>query len=504
MVDGTLDSHDPVRRDMTEDIMSRTPFPVAAATLALLLATSPLTAQSIRGHVVLTGWGEPVPTARVELLDRTMTPISSTRTDAAGAYRFDRLEPGSYYVQAVHGERFSSIAGPIELAREEDATGADLTMRSDLFDRSLACLEGGQLVDHGVLAGVAYDGATEIPLPGARVVAEWSDDAGQSSQVTVDTDAAGRFVLCDLPARTGLTVWVASLGRTSDRERGVSIDPGAVARLDIPVPMGRAASVQVLEARANELRTEHAATVEGRLLDGETETPIPGAEIRLTSEDRRALTDAAGRFRFTRVTPGQTQFAVRRLGYEWESGAVEVPESSSMVLELRAAPQAIELDAVVVRASSAEAREARALTQETRVVWGDRLRLAEERTAPVSEVIRQFPSLRIREGQYETVDGVEYGICVEATRAMPRFAPPAEQQTRYPWCEGIAVVVDGMVATRGLEMLHALPIWEVESIEFLPPLGAIQWGDRAALNGALVIWTRGRGPHRDPSRNPPR
>lgn len=484
--------------------MSRITVLPAAVTLALLLATCPLAGQSIAGQVALSGWGEPVAAARVQLLDRAMAPVSSTETDAAGAYRFATVDPGSYYVQAVRGEHFSSIEGPIELGPADATVRADLTMRSELFEQSLACLEGGALADHGVLAGVAYDDATEIPLPGARVVAEWAEDGGTTSRVGQETDGAGRFVLCDIPADVALTLWVESLGRTSERERGVRVEPGAVARLDIPVPLGRATSLRVLETQADGPRTEEAATVEGRLLDAETETPIAGAEVRLTPQGARTLTDAGGRFRFDRVTPGQTQFAVRRLGYEWESGSVEVLESASMVLELRAAPRAVELDAVVVRASSAEARAARAMTHAPRVMAGARLRLAEERTAPVSEVIRQFPSLSIREGRYETADGVEYGLCVEASRAMPRYAAPAERESHYPWCESIAVVVDGIIAIRGLEMLHTLPIWEVESIEFLPPLGAIRWGERAAINGALVIWTRGRGPHRDEARNPQR
>jgi hypothetical protein len=481
--------------------MTRSPFlgAVALPLVLFLAAPSPGLAQSIRGQVVLSGWREPVPSARVQLLGADMTPVSDTETDATGQYRFPTLDPGRYFLQAIHGQHFSSLEGPFEIDGT-DAARADLIMRSELFDRAVGCLAEGRAPDQGVLAGVAYDAGTDTPLPGARVVVEWSGEQGSGARVRGEADGAGRFVLCQVPAAVGLTVWVESLGRTSERQREVRVEPGSVARLDIPLYLGSASSLRVLEALPGALRTEHAAVVEGRLLDAETGTPIGGAEVRLSPQDLRAITDAAGRFRFARVAPGATSLAVRRLGYEWESGPVEIAEAASMLLELRAAPQAVELDAVVVRASTAEARMARAATQAPRVFAGAYLRLAEERTAQISEVIRQFPSLSIKEGRFETSDGVEYGLCVESSRALHRYAV-LEKQTLLPWCESIAVVVDGVTAIRGLEQLITLPLWEVESIEFLPPLGALRWGQRAAVNGALVIWTRGRGPHRDPERN---
>jgi hypothetical protein len=42
----------------------------------------------------------------------------------------------------------------------------------------------------------------------------------------------------------------------------------------------------------------------------------------------------------------------------------------------------------------------------------------------------------------------------------------------------------------------------IESFEYLSPVEAgQQYGLDASANGALVIWTRGRGPHKSPDRN---
>jgi hypothetical protein len=496
---GSSSRRSPVRRGM-EVAVSRSANPIAmsaaAAVAALaLLPVGSLSAQSIEGRVVRAGWQEPVLEARVQLLSADFAALGSAATDPDGLFLFRDLPPGAYYLQAVVGSAYSSIEGPIELSGDGDVAGVDLTMRSELFERAARCLGPSRSSGPAAVAGIAYDAGSDTPIPGANVRAEWVGPGGEAEVRWVEADGAGQYVLCPIPSAVALTIWVEALGRVSERERGVRVQPAAVARLDIPIYLGGAPSLRVLDARAGAVPTETAATLEGRLLDAETEAPIPAAEVRLGEGGLRTVTDASGRFRFTGVESGEVAFQVHRLGYDWESERIAVPPGARMVVELRAAPRAVALDAVVVRATSTEARMARGATQAPRVISGARLREAEERTAPLGDVVREFPSLHIREGRFETSDGVEYGICVESARAMHRYAV-LDRQTDLPWCEMIAVVVDGAPVVRGAEMLLALPLWQVESIEFLPPLGALRWGERAAINGAIVIWTRGRGPHR--------
>jgi hypothetical protein len=82
-----------------------------------------------------------------------------------------------------------------------------------------------------------------------------------------------------------------------------------------------------------------------------------------------------------------------------------------------------------------------------------------------------------------------YGPCIESVR------PAISRIINRPPCEMVEVFLDGVSIGLAPDLLMNLPMMDVESIEFLHPLQAARWGYDASLYGALVIWTRGRGPH---------
>ncbi len=476
------------------------PLPVAASRCAGQVA--------VHGRVVMAGWQEPVAGASVELLSEAMAVVGATALGEDGGFAFSQLKPGRYHVQARLGGASSSVAGPIVIGADAPPDPLILTIPSELYDRARACAlpraDGSPTQDpgsaaagsRGVLAGVAFDPATSVRLPAATVVAEWEVAGGRRTQAEARTDAAGRFVLCDVAADVPLTVWLTALGRIGPRQSDVRVHPGALARMDLGLEVGRPSSVRVVESSPL-MRPDSLSTVLGRLLDADTDAPVPGAVVRVRG--RETLTDDAGNFRFDDLQKGSYVFQVERLGYDRASQPVGVPAGASVVVELRTAPRAITLDALVVRATTAETRSARAATQAPHVVAGADMRLADLRAASVTELLSQIPSLRVQEGRFETSDGVEYGVCVQSSRALQRFVVP-EQETTLPWCEMLAIVIDGVATVRGAEMLNTMGVWQIESIEFLPPMSAFRWGERAALNGALVIWSRGRGPYLDSKR----
>jgi hypothetical protein len=73
-----------------------------------------------------------------------------------------------------------------------------------------------------------------------------------------------------------------------------------------------------------------------------------------------------------------------------------------------------------------------------------------------------------------------------------------------PDCEPVVLVIDGVVTGDPHEPLRSFRLSDMESVELLQPTDAgLQYGLDASANGALVIWTRGRGPHRSEARNSP-
>lgn len=480
---------------------ARRAVPLAAAVLALFPAAGG--AQTLSGRVVLDGWSEPVPRARVLLLTSDSAALAEDTTDAEGRFAFTP-PAGAYHLRAHAGDLATPVLGPVSIAEGHAPPPLELTLPFALYDQARACrasapiLAEGARPRSGVLAGIAYDGATGTPIPGAKVVVDWTSPGGGDNHVVTGTDGAGRFVFCDVAAAVPLRVQVEALGRVAGREEGVRVNGGALARLDLPVDLAGGAQLRVLDA--GEEQPGNLATLHGQLLDASTGSPIAGAEVSLEGLEMQTLTDETGRFRLGGVPPGDHRFAVQRLGYDWSSTPVTVAPGASMVLELRAAPRAVELEAIVVRATTPEMRMARGATQAPRVVAGSRLLSAQQRSAGFLDIVQDFPSLRIRQGRFETPDGIEYGTCIESSRAMVRYAVP-EQETTLPWCEMIAIVIDGVATVRGTEAVNMMQVRELESIEFLPPLGAIQYGKRAAVNGALVVWTRGNGPHVSPERS---
>jgi hypothetical protein len=63
-------------------------------------------------------------------------------------------------------------------------------------------------------------------------------------------------------------------------------------------------------------------------------------------------------------------------------------------------------------------------------------------------------------------------------------------------------VVDGVMLGDGSsEFLYQLQAYDVESIQYLPPVEAgLKYGMQASAHGAIEIWTRGKGPHRSDER----
>lgn len=99
---------------------------------------------------------------------------------------------------------------------------------------------------------------------------------------------------------------------------------------------------------------EHPAlrsVVLGYVVDQATGTPLPGVVVELPEEDRRAITDAEGRFVFMGVEPGQYRARVRHLGYQEHSDTWTVP-TGAMRLTIALGPAPVTLEGITVHGYS--------------------------------------------------------------------------------------------------------------------------------------------------------
>lgn len=95
--------------------------------------------------------------------------------------------------------------------------------------------------------------------------------------------------------------------------------------------------------------------------------------------------------------------------------------------------------------------------------------------------------------------------CVESGRGPVSF-----RGGRSETCNLVAIVIDGLDTGLGqdpgsmreaLRFIESLDVADYESVEYLSSVRAgFRYGMHASAQGALVLWTRGSGPHRSEGR----
>jgi hypothetical protein len=92
---------------------------------------------------------------------------------------------------------------------------------------------------------------------------------------------------------------------------------------------------------------QQSSTLSGRVVRAGSNAAIPEAEVTIEPQNLRAVTDAAGEFRFDGLSAGYVFIHVRRIGFLPESLGVTLPLAAPIDIELRVAPQ--QLDTVTVK-----------------------------------------------------------------------------------------------------------------------------------------------------------
>jgi len=243
--------------------------------------------------------------------------------------------------------------------------------------------------------------------------------------------------------------------------------------------------------------------VRARVVDRDSRQAIEEAVATLKLLDGSvvgsAVSDDEGFFRVRTRGRGTYTLEVERLGYARETRDISVSGEDSLTLPAFVlTPEVIALDSMEVEARSRRGRGGGVVTaaRSSHVISGARLATIEAGAGSLRTVLRELPGLRVRE--WMDRNG-RLHFCVESTRRLPTFAGAAPAG-----CTWVVFVIDGIAVdeTMATTLIRTPGLAEYESLEYLTPLEAgTHYGMDASANGAVVIWTRGRGPHASAGRN---
>jgi hypothetical protein len=241
-----------------------------------------------------------------------------------------------------------------------------------------------------------------------------------------------------------------------------------------------------------------AQQVRARIVDDASRQPLADVTVGLVdnanAERASATTGDDGFFEFERPDPGAYTLVIEHMGY--------APVRQPLVIT---AGEEVMVPAIVLRSTAtvldtlhAEARAADRLrgADLTHVISGEHMARLEQANVSGPGVVRQLGAgLRVKESGPQSV-------CVESRR---RYMSMRDMLRGSSGCEMVVVVLDGVVVGNGSHILGGMQIGHYESIEYVPPVQAgRQFGMEASAKGAIVLWTRGFGPHRSAARDPDR
>jgi hypothetical protein len=158
-------------------------------------------------------------------------------------------------------------------------------------------------------------------------------------------------------------------------------------------------------------------------------------------------------------------------------------------------PEVFELDSIAAEARRSRDPVSVGMTRAAHIVAAGRLALVERQGGTIYTAIREISGVRIE--QYADQFGRQV-YCVESRRRMVVFN---EAESACHW---VVLVIDGIVlgSAAAEETLRGVQLQDFESVEYATPAEAAQkYGMEAGTNGALVLWSRGRGPHVSDERN---
>jgi len=243
-----------------------------------------------------------------------------------------------------------------------------------------------------------------------------------------------------------------------------------------------------------------AQQIRGRVVDQQTRQGIRGAAVTLLTADSavvtRAETNNDGFFVLEAPSPGAYAIEVQSVGHARDLRPVDVVEAGLTVPAFVLQSQTIELDSVAVEVNRNIDPTAVGFARATHITTGARLATLEKQAVTFTSALRELGGgVRVRE---YLGSGGQQVICVESTRRLAAMSGRGGQS-----CDMVAFIIDGIpIGTPTASDLRSFHLDQFESIEYFTPVEAgTRFGLQASSVGAIVLWTRGRGPHVSNERN---
>jgi hypothetical protein len=241
-----------------------------------------------------------------------------------------------------------------------------------------------------------------------------------------------------------------------------------------------------------------AQQIRGRVVDEQSRQGLVDVSVLLIGADssvqQRVATDKSGFFLLKGLSAATFDIVIERLGYARERRTVTFEGADLTLPAFVLRSEAIPLAPVEAKAASNRRTDENVgFKRSHHVLAGERMLLLEQQGVRFLSAIRDLAAgVQVR----ETYPRGVYTLCIESSRRMASF------NMRADVCDWVTIVLDGIEIEDPVKLLRGLSLHEVESLEFLPPAEAGQrYGMKASSTGALLIWSRGRGPHRGSARD---
>lgn len=438
----------------------------------------------LAGTVLDSTSGEPLAGARVRL--GAAGPEASA--DAEGRFTIPGVRPGQHTldvrtasldsVSTVHRVPVAFL-GPERRVELRVPTGAQI----------VAALCGARRTDAaGIVVGTVRTKG-DVPLPrNVKVVAEWVDSTAadaatrQARWVEVRAEPGGSFRICSVPLDTPLALR-AEADSVAATPVSVRIESGRSARADL-----------VLDPEVS-----RDAVFTGAVFADSTQRPIAGAEIMVAGAAAPVLTNDAGKFRLSDVSPGQHRVLVRRLGFGPLDTTITFATNRTVDRRIYLR-RVVTLDSVTVTAEpvvirSFEEHRARGLGH-----FLTREQIAKQEGRRLGDVLRELPGVNVVSGTGNHGWVTSSRVAVQTRQGSAWALHWADSLAGAPagLCY-VRVYLDNAMVYRGrprepLFDVNSIAPAQVEAIEYYSSRmqAPARYSGSESECGVLVIWTRKR------------